>query len=1204
MNHRTIIRATKRDILGKLVRIRKLVGIPSKDSKQTFLPRLSVIVPCFNVENYLLDTLNSIKAQDYYDLEVIIVNDGSTDRTGILADQFAAKNRKFRVIHKSNNGLGAARNTGITQATGDFITFIDSDDTIPKKSLTLMVATLRMTGSDFVIGTMQRSDGKKTWTPAWATKLHARDTLNTTLDADFNVLLDVYACNKVFRKSFWDAHLKAFPEGIRYEDQEVTTAAYTRSSSFDILKKVVYTWKIRNDGSSITQQKIRIEDLKDRLTVANRVASILNTDSTQNAFHNWLPQTIGFLFAPYYTEAPRASDSYWLKLQKGVQQLAKSMAPENWRLISFWDRLSSLSAVYGNIEDIKLIQARKQEYKSGYSISTSGSKFIASTDFLSELSFEIPDYLLEINEDSLAVDASILASDWNDSNELVIRFNAQIPGIDSQQYDGQCKAFLVPIDYDSKNPATIPLPIYTASEPSFDAFNYDAYNSYSNSVYETVLSPNKLLTKYGTRLSEFDWRLEIELTIAGITRRTTAGKVSPLGSGATATHGRTENATRLTIQYAKTGSTIFKFHEFELLVDQLGINSEMMLLKLAECGVGMEGRFEIRRSDSKVKTETIALHALGSDGRYALPDTSMPINLPSVIWDIVYKTRTSISEVSYSGSSTELRQHSPYGSPFRLRLSGTGTLQLIYAPVGVHVDQVSVSPLGNTLTLEGFATLPDGHTMAMQFENRNFTIPVSLVWSPNSGTFTASVELDRPGLYGQNTAHSTGGYPLTINVVNPDGDTETMWVPVTLQLMSRLPIHHINDLSRVRLARTKGARALWLDIYPRLHDEERGPLAERLLHKSIQKLNKSEDLLNATLFESYGGLSVSDSPMDLFKYAQANGLGGDLYWAIRDASVAVPDGCTPLIIGSREYVRILHSAKNLVNNNNFPHYFRKTPGQYYLQTWHGTPLKKIGNDVPRTSLSQSYRALMARESEYWNCLLSQNSYATPVLAAAFDYSGRILETGYPRNDTLLTPMTPQENTESRENLGIPDHSKIVLYAPTWRDNVRTASNHYDLATFMDFEKIHRDFGDEVQILLRGHSNTSQAARKTLPKNVIDVSRHHNINELMRLSDLLITDYSSIMFDYSCTAKPIIIHAPDYEEYSGDIRGFYFDLRKNPPGPISYDNEELSHQIDSYLFQNTTVTNSFASIFTPNDDGSATSRVAHDLWIANSQSLES
>ena len=314
---------------------------------------------------------------------------------------------------------------------------------------------------------------------------------------------------------------------------------------------------------------------------------------------------------------------------------------------------------------------------------------------------------------------------------------------------------------------------------------------------------------------------------------------------------------------------------------------------------------------------------------------------------------------------------------------------------------------------------------------------------------------------------------------------------------------------------------------------------------------RTKQLENAVLFESHRGSMVGCNPLDIFLELKQTHPELKFYWAV-GKGVEAPEGSQAVAFGSGAYLRALATSKYLVNNTNFPWYFRKVPGQVYLQTWHGTPLKRLGREIPNNNLTKSYLDTMDREALAWDYLISPNGFCTKVFPGAFGYRGNIIETGYPRNDRLTT-STAADRQRIREGIGIADPSTIVvMYAPTWRDYKRSATGNWESVTFMD-ENIQLPAG--YQMIYRGHTNTHAAHKAEVAGRAIDVTKYPDVTELYLAADVLITDFSSVMFDYTVTGKPIMFLAPDLERYREE-RGFYFDFEAEAPGPILATDKEV------------------------------------------------
>jgi CDP-glycerol glycerophosphotransferase len=342
------------------------------------------------------------------------------------------------------------------------------------------------------------------------------------------------------------------------------------------------------------------------------------------------------------------------------------------------------------------------------------------------------------------------------------------------------------------------------------------------------------------------------------------------------------------------------------------------------------------------------------------------------------------------------------------------------------------------------------------------------------------------------------------------------------------------------------------------------------------------------LFESFQGKVIGDSPYDIYLGLKSARPDLQFIWVTAPATKA-PAGTTGVPFGSAAYLRALATSKYLVNNSNFPPYFRKAAGQTYLQTWHGTPLKRLGRDISNNQLTKSYLDTMDREARSWDYLISPNAFCTEIFPSCFGYSGEILETGYPRNDKL-TNATTEERQSIRESIGVSDPSvTLVMYAPTWRDYSRTATGNWQSVFYLD-ENL--ELPDGFKMIYRGHSNTHESHKDGGSQRFIDVTRYPNITDLYLAADVLITDYSSVMFDFTVTGKPIIFMTPDLERYRTE-RGFYFDFEREAPGPILKTQDEVVNALQSLgeisrSYQ--TKYRNWQLKFDAHEDGKAASRV--------------
>ena len=233
---------------------------------------VTVIVPGFDVAGYAAEALASLRSQSLPAWEAVLVDDASTDATAAVFADAAASDPRFRVVrHHRRRGLGAARNSGLDEVRTPFVAFLDADDMLAAGALERLVGVLDVTGSDFVAGAYVRlrSDGAGAYEAApvqpWVAAATDPERLGTTIDEHPEASGNIVAWSKVSRTDFWMRARIRFPEGRLYEDQIVAQQMYTRARRFDVVPDVVVQWRVRADGSSITQREAHLEVLLDCL---------------------------------------------------------------------------------------------------------------------------------------------------------------------------------------------------------------------------------------------------------------------------------------------------------------------------------------------------------------------------------------------------------------------------------------------------------------------------------------------------------------------------------------------------------------------------------------------------------------------------------------------------------------------------------------------------------------------------------------------------------------------------------------------------------------------------------------------------------------------------------------------------------------------------------------------------------------------------
>lgn len=363
------------------------------------------------------------------------------------------------------------------------------------------------------------------------------------------------------------------------------------------------------------------------------------------------------------------------------------------------------------------------------------------------------------------------------------------------------------------------------------------------------------------------------------------------------------------------------------------------------------------------------------------------------------------------------------------------------------------------------------------------------------------------------------------------------------------------------------------------------------------------------VFESFGGKSYACSPKAIYEYMLRTERYADyrFVWIFR-----APERYRFLEQNERTVLvkyksaaadKAMRRAKYWIFNYRALDYYIPRRGQVYVQCWHGTPLKRLGYDLEHTQNSMNstaeIRAKYRTDAKRFRYLLSPSPFASEKFTTAWNLKamgkeGAVLELGYPRNDFLFT-YTARDVERIKEKLGLSGvQKKILLYAPTWRDNQHTSGVGYTFDSPVDFGALQEALGEEYVLLFRAHYLVANSFDFAAYKGfVYDVSRVDDVNELYVIADMLITDYSSVFFDYANLNRPMIFYMYDLDQYANELRGFYLNLEELP-GRIVRTEEELIdavHAAEGTRPDHTV----FNRRFNPFEDGASAERVTEVIF---------
>ena len=801
-------------------------------------PLVSVIIPIYAVEQYLAGCLDSVVKQNYHSLEIIVVDDGSPDRSHEIASAYAKRDLRIRILRRDNGGLGAARNTGVAAATGRYLTFVDSDDTLPRDAICRMVHSLQQTGSDFVVGSIRRlRNGRVMPADGWVREVHARDRTSLRLGDFPEILTDVFACNKLFRSDFFRKVVARFPEKIRYEDHEPSAKAYL-SGTFDVLAATVYHWRVRSDGTSITQRKSDLNDLRDRLAVKRRVSQILAKVDV-STYEAWLVKAIGFDLRPYFEQVPRTDLDFFMELRGGMQFFAEKMTPRLWQRVRMIDRLPALAVLAGYRDDVGVAITRRDEY--GYFVPSrlEGGAAYLDRNYLEGMALSPDDEYLKLGDADLSVVACATSLWWH-GDRLELEGYAYLTNIEFDD-DSWISARLI-----SGNRPPIELALRKQNRPRIDREDKDAWNAHAKSGFATDIDPIKLQLD-----TDAAWRMEIAVGRVGLNHssRTVLRDADVRGNLATDSASAVrEGGARWVAGFEPDAGFELQCHiSSGVLVDVIGTDGETVTIATAQSNPGtlvltcetLRDRVEVTGMPAEVD---------GTIFRCKLPELRASDNREHR-WEMHMCGDGAPRNLTYPGDRDNLEQAAPEHRRVGVLMNRDGTLSLTQRTWWAVADEVNVGP--DTIAVRGRIDAPGVSMLSARLvgEMQVFEAdPAEL--DPAAQRFEVRVPFD-PAInsnkqaassgtraYSANADNSTGPNPsqetvqptmqhwfgLRLSVVLQDKRSER-WLRVATGLQHQLPAERTAPRHGLTIARTPRAAALRVRFHGPHRDDERGRLA-------------------------------------------------------------------------------------------------------------------------------------------------------------------------------------------------------------------------------------------------------------------------------------------------------------------------------------------------------------------------------------------
>ncbi|MGY3703560.1 hypothetical protein BW731_09265 [Vagococcus martis] len=1150
--------------------------------------KLSIIVPVYNVSNYLEECLDSLLKQNITDYEVIMVDDGSTDNSYEIVQEYEEKYDHFVGMTKVNQGLGHSRNVGAAMAKGEYITFVDSDDIIPNNSYKEMLETIERTGSDFIIGDVIRFNSNGQFESTLHNHVFRENYEKISIKTHKELLYDTTAWNKVYRSSFWKEHNFMFPEGMLYEDIPVTIPSHLLAKSVDVLTKTTYLWRARDEGDqSITQQRSSINNLSDRLKAIQMVWDFMEENQTSKEIKDAFDfKNLNMDFQIYLNYLKEKNPEFNELLIEYLKKYLSHVSETTILELDVIKRLKYQLIKDERIDDfISLIDLEtqhdldKKPYKKGDS-------FYYNYPYIDCLTPE-----QQVANGTFDIRTRIEKVQWSTPTNLKIEGFAYIYHLDTSK-DTSFSFYLT----NEKTGYCCELTTHYKPHKRQDVktmFGGKVKNSrnplkrlydYSYSGFSIEIDPTEFDYKQFMNGANY-----ISIAIYNQGLSVTKNLRSPIAGFATRPKYRLKEFIKLSAEYNSFWEFKYKLEEVDNVIRKVKLENEQLVITGEHNGQVVEDnstRFYLETSfydNPYLTNQTILpIETQINDNQftYIFNKNDLDYTSQSENYDLIGKKNyvvdsNYLDEVYRFDDQKQIKIDYYLNSELKLSITD---YQAVIESVNFEQKQMKL-----TLSIKQLDVMKlDSLKMELKLydlENSEYTFKPHSSWTSNSKMFY-EFRIDLMDKKKPILKEKTYRLFLAISCSEQLDNIYEAPVVFSNEGIDR----YRNELHgyRFEIRHLRGSNIAIFSQMKHWKSIENGPRRQALLRDIFYPLMRKLPLKNVAVYESFWGKEYSCNPQALCEYIQQNDTSIKNVVFLKDGFHEVDGNVETVKINSLKYYYYLARAKYLFNNVNFPDFYNKRVDAIEVQTMHGTPLKKLGLDSPN-EIKPHYVETYIQKNDRWDYLLIPSDYVGEISKTAFKFKKEFIKSGYPRNDKLFADNNVENIERLKEKYNVPKDKKIVLYAPTWR-----TKGNFTLA--MDIEKMSKELGEDYFILVKlHHFSKANFDLSDYADFCRDVSLESDIRELYLISDILITDYSSVMFDFALLEKPMIFYVYDYEKYKDELRGFYFDFEKEAPGELAYTTNDLVKilkNMDKYTNLNKDRYQAFSNKFNQYDKGNA------------------
>jgi CDP-glycerol glycerophosphotransferase len=1096
--------------------------------------------------------LESLRAQTHRSLDILVVPYGESMGVRAVAAEHADQDWRVRVLGRISANRAEARNAGAAAATGSYLLFAAGGDDVPARGIQRLVTSLEQSGSSLAVGRIQPPRTVLPSTEAPYLAAHQHDVSGTTLAASPWAVTDLAVGNRMFRRTFWrEAGLRFTPELPNGSD--VAVASLARATSFDLLRSPTYIPTNRVDGVSVGAVRDVLARLEPWLEEQQRIWRAVEALELPEVMNWLLWGVLDTAIQPFVEDVERATEHQWKTLRGHVELLLDSTAEHAWTTLRAESRVKLWLLLNDRRDALEeYIAARLFEGSSRPTEIVDG-KVIAHLPFLGDAEVGVPAECYEMDETETPLRVVLRGVRWSGPETLELDVHARIEHVGFTD-EPHVDAALVR----SGTGERIELPLRQYVDPQANQTGGRRYQDYSRGALTLVVDARDLAGRAATVAEEggdpASWSVELRVTTGGITRSGPVSSIDDRGSAGmidtghlapwlvdgvrVGVTGRDVATFRLTarrqvgarledvqVSGRRVTGTIHPGNARPASVRVSMAGSQAASAPLTRSGDLLRFSLEVPRPWAGSETSTWRFGAVTADG------TDVPVAWPDQAeqWLAVGAGELVVSR------------------------SASGGTDLVEAKDTLVLEDVELRDGLVRVTGRWLGVAPKKFTLRL---NGRRASPVGIVEpGANGGGIRAqfATTWDEWGL--GETAIPLGRYWFGVSC-GPEEKPRTGRVLLGADLLDRLLDFTVTHEYRFRPIRS--GREAGVFLMPPLTDDEKGPFAQHRLQEWYRSGEIPIDP-DAVYLQSYAGATATDSQLAIHHELRRRRPELTLYWGVADRSSGVPEGAVPVLMYSREWYRVMASARYLCLNIDFDRWFAARPEQKVLQTFHGYPAKSMGIRMWEAKLYTPRRIALelARTSGDWDLILTPAPEMDVYYRTEYRYSGRIHSAGYPRDDVLVSPDAERVRTDVRARLGIAPEQKVVLYAPTWRDDMATDWRSAELVRHLDLESATHELGPDYVFLMRGHRFHARGSdRSERTARLLDVTDYPEINDLILASDAAVLDYSSLRFDFALTGRPMIFLVPDLATYTGGVRGFLYDFRDTAPGPLADTADEV------------------------------------------------